>query len=158
MKQLVLLISLFLFAGSVTGFAQTTKEQIKERKALAKQSKSELNEKASKAARKEVQPILSFNHLLTRLAFEVKAGNDNAGGWDVTTYTAGEAATYNAGLDGAKAAGDVTPDDYAEKVGTPAGGATLTAEEAVAYNAKLAGAVTTADEKGQNAEKGSDDQ
>ena len=32
MKQLVLLISLFLFAGSVTGFAQTTKEQIKERK------------------------------------------------------------------------------------------------------------------------------
>lgn len=57
MKQLVLLISLFLFAGSVTGFAQTTKEQIKERKALAKQSKSELNEKASKAARKEAKKL-----------------------------------------------------------------------------------------------------
>ena len=108
---------------------------------------------SAKSARKSVQPVLSFNHLLSRLSFVIIPGNDNAGGWDVTTYTAGEAATYNAGLDGAKAAGDVTPDDYAEKVGTPAGGATLTAEEAVAYNAKLAGAVTTADEKGQNAEK-----
>jgi len=40
---------------------------------------------SAKAARKEVQPILSFDHLLTRLAFEVKAGNDNAGGWVLTT-------------------------------------------------------------------------
>ena len=36
---------------------------------------------SAKAARKGVQPILSFNHLLTRLSFVVKAGNDDAGGW-----------------------------------------------------------------------------
>lgn len=58
MKQLVLLISLFLFAGTNLVYAQTTKEQIKERKALAKQSKSELNEKASKAARKEAKKLI----------------------------------------------------------------------------------------------------
>lgn len=37
--------------------AQTTKELVKERKALAKASKSELNNKASKAARKEAKEL-----------------------------------------------------------------------------------------------------
>ena len=101
---------------------------------------------SAKAARKDVQPVLSFDHLLTRLAFEVKAGNDNAGGWVVTgTYDATTAAAYNANLTGAVAAGDATPADYAEKVGTPAADATLTTAEADAYNATLAGAVSAGD-------------
>ena len=36
---------------------------------------------SAKAARKLIQPVLSFNHLLSRLSFVVKAGDDNAGGF-----------------------------------------------------------------------------
>ena len=93
---------------------------------------------SAKAARKEVQPVLSFDHLLTRLSFGIVAGNNNAGGWvagtEATTYTAEEAAEYNAGLVLLNE-GDATPGDYADKVGSAAAGATLTAEEAAAYNA-----------------------
>ena len=42
---------------------------------------------SAKAARKLIQPVLSFNHLLSRLSFEVVPGNDNAGGWDTGTST-----------------------------------------------------------------------
>jgi hypothetical protein len=66
---------------------------------------------SAKAARKGVQPILQFNHLLSRLAFVIVPGKDNAGGWiagtDAVNYTAVEAAAYNATLEGAKQAGDV---------------------------------------------------
>ena len=79
---------------------------------------------SAKAARKEVQPILSFNHLLTRLAFEVKAGNDNAGGWVAGTHNATTAADYNATLAGHHAATEE-----------------LSAEEAATYNSKLPGAL-----------------
>jgi hypothetical protein len=34
------------------------------------------------AARKLLQPVLSFNHLLSRLSFVVKAGDENAAGWE----------------------------------------------------------------------------
>lgn len=37
---------------------------------------------SAKAARKGVQPILKFDHLLTRLSFVIKAGDKEAAGWD----------------------------------------------------------------------------
>ena len=124
---------------------------------------------SAKSARKSVQPVLSFNHLLSRLSFVIIPGNDNAGGWGVTTpattYTADEAATHNAGLTGALAADVALTEDQANDYNaaiTPAvekvAGNTLTEEEAAAYNATLEGAKREGDEKvpavyGQNAEK-----
>ena len=103
------------------------------------------------AARKDIQPILQFKHLLSRLSFVVKAGNKNAAGWveaqAATYYTADEAAAYNATLDGAKDEGDDVPGDYEEKVGNAAEGDALTAVEAAAYNATLDGAKDEGGEK-----------
>ena len=42
---------------------------------------------SAKAARKGVQPTLTFKHLLTRLSFCVVAGNDAAAGYDAGTAT-----------------------------------------------------------------------
>ena len=63
------------------------------------------------------------------------------------TYTAEEAAAYNADLDDAVAAGNPVPEDYATKVGQEAAGETLTDAEAAAYNAELDGAVSEGDVK-----------
>lgn len=52
----VLITSLLVSAAGLT-YAQSTKEQRKERQELAKASKKELNEKASKAARKEAKKL-----------------------------------------------------------------------------------------------------
>lgn len=46
-----------LMAGTTTSYAQLTKEQLKERKETAKASKAQLNESASKAARKEAKKM-----------------------------------------------------------------------------------------------------
>ena len=116
---------------------------------------------SAKAARKSVQPVLSFDHLLTRLSFVIIAGNDNAGGWIIPTYSDAEAITHNASLDGAlasgaalspadakkynlildghKIAGDDVPGDYATLVGAAASGTVLTDDEAALYNSKLPG-------------------
>ena len=51
------LLTVILLSVSVTTYAQTTKEQRKERQELVKASKKELNEKASKAARKEAKKL-----------------------------------------------------------------------------------------------------
>ena len=53
---------------------------------------------STKSARKLVQPVLSFNHLLSRLSFVIIPGNDNAGGWEITTPAVlyADAAEYNA--------------------------------------------------------------
>ena len=51
------LVALMMGAATVTVQAQTTKETIKERKALAKASREELNQKASKDARKEAKKL-----------------------------------------------------------------------------------------------------
>ena len=82
---------------------------------------------SAKAARKEVQPTLTFKHLLTRLQFALKAGNDAAGGVTVAgTYSQAEADDYNATLTGA----------------LPINGTTaLTEAQADAYNATLTGAL-----------------
>jgi hypothetical protein len=56
-KTIFLLFSLMLVTASGLAYAQTTKEQRKERQELAKASKKELNEKASKAARKEAKKL-----------------------------------------------------------------------------------------------------
>lgn len=52
---IVLALMLLLSVGTIT--AQTAKEIVKERKALIKASRSELNDKASKAARKEAKRL-----------------------------------------------------------------------------------------------------
>lgn len=56
-KTILGLITLMLVAASSISYAQTTKEQRKERQELTKASKKELNEKASKAARKEAKNL-----------------------------------------------------------------------------------------------------
>lgn len=53
--KLFVAVSLFLVPLSIS--AQISKEQIKERKTIMKSSKSELNDKASKAARKEAKKL-----------------------------------------------------------------------------------------------------
>ena len=55
MKKSILLLAACLFLGSATAYAQLSKEQIKERKANRKLTQSELNAKASKAARKDAK-------------------------------------------------------------------------------------------------------
>lgn len=57
MRQLVTMILALFLMGTATALAQSQKEIRKERKATAKLSKSELNEKASKAARKEAKTL-----------------------------------------------------------------------------------------------------
>ncbi len=89
---------------------------------------------SAKAARKGVQPILSFNHLLSRLAFVIKAGNDNAGGWDPTTAPAvlyADAAEYNAAKGTSLDDAAFALLDDAEKIKTPAVTAHQDADKAV---------------------------
>lgn len=57
MRKAVLFIALCLLAGTTESHAQLTKEQRKERKEITKSSKSQLNEKATKAARKEANTL-----------------------------------------------------------------------------------------------------
>ena len=59
------------------------------------------------AARKGVHPTLTFKHLLTRLQFSVKAGNDAAAGYKTDVYTQAEADANNATLTGHANVGDV---------------------------------------------------
>lgn len=56
MKKIFTMLMAALMVCSVS-YAQTTKETIKERKAIARLSKSELNQKASKVARKEAKKL-----------------------------------------------------------------------------------------------------
>ena len=55
MKKVILFIAVCLLMGTTSSYAQLTKEQRKEREELRKSSKSELNEKATKAARSEAR-------------------------------------------------------------------------------------------------------
>lgn len=57
MKRLVLLAALLLAVGTGMTYAQSVMELAKERKELVKASKKELNEKATKAARKEAKQL-----------------------------------------------------------------------------------------------------
>jgi hypothetical protein len=56
-KIAIVILALITLSSSAIVNAQVTKEQIKERKELAKASKSELNSKATKAARKEAKKL-----------------------------------------------------------------------------------------------------
>ena len=58
------------------------------------------------AARKGVHPTLTFNHLLSRLQFSVKAGKDNAAGYEAEV-TATDANNHNKELAGALQGSDV---------------------------------------------------
>ena len=57
MKKIFLFIVICLLAGSLSSYAQLSKEQKKERKELLKSTKSQLNEKATKIARKEAKNL-----------------------------------------------------------------------------------------------------
>jgi len=57
MKKFIMLIAVFMLAGTTASYAQLTKEQIKERKEMRKLTKKELSEKASKLARKEAKNL-----------------------------------------------------------------------------------------------------
>lgn len=57
MKKFVVILSLVLIAMPASLKAQDFKQQIKERKEIQKQSKKDLNEKATKAARKEAKEL-----------------------------------------------------------------------------------------------------
>lgn len=62
---------------------------------------------SAKAARKLIQPVLSFNHLLTRLSFVIKAGDDNAAGWNGTDQVAANAVHVNSIQVESKTKGDM---------------------------------------------------
>lgn len=57
MKKVILLLVAFFALSAGATYAQSAKEQAKERKAVVKQSRAELNDKASKAARKEAKKL-----------------------------------------------------------------------------------------------------
>lgn len=57
MKKVLFIMSLCLLTGTTMSYAQLSKEQLKERKEIKKLSKADLNEKASKAARKEAKRL-----------------------------------------------------------------------------------------------------
>ena len=57
MKKSILLITICLFLGSISSYAQLSDEQRKQRKEIIKASKEQLNEKASKTARKEAKKL-----------------------------------------------------------------------------------------------------
>lgn len=110
MKKFILFITFGLIAGTtITTNAQSTKDIIKERKALAKQSKAELNEKASKAARKEAKKLskegwqsapgaLPIEKQLDR-AYMMQMECDNDG---FPMYIVGEAMSIGENYDAAK--------------------------------------------------------
>ena len=57
MKKLIFSVVVLMLVASGTTYAQSSSDQMKERKELAKASKKELNEKASKAAVKEAKKL-----------------------------------------------------------------------------------------------------
>ena len=57
MKKLIYLVVVLMFTTSVDVYADSVKDQIKERKELSKQSKKELEQKATKAARNEAKRL-----------------------------------------------------------------------------------------------------
>ncbi|MBQ8058368.1 MAG: hypothetical protein IJ199_00910 [Prevotella sp.] len=57
MKKIMTIIAICLLAGAVNTYAQITKEQRQERKEMLKMTKAELNQKASKDARKEAKRL-----------------------------------------------------------------------------------------------------
>lgn len=57
MKKILFIMSLCLLAGTSMSYAQLSKEQLQERKEIKTLSKAELNEKATKTARKDAKKL-----------------------------------------------------------------------------------------------------
>ena len=57
MRKIILFVVVCLLTGTSASYAQLTKEQLKERKEIVKASKAQLNDKASKTARKEAKKM-----------------------------------------------------------------------------------------------------
>ncbi|MDR1984372.1 MAG: hypothetical protein LBQ28_06080 [Prevotellaceae bacterium] len=77
MKKIVVIGAVFLAAMSFS-FAQTQKEIIKERKAISKLSKSELEAKASKEARKEAKQLKKEGWMKTPGALPIEKQLDKS--------------------------------------------------------------------------------
>lgn len=56
-KTIIGLVAFLMISASIYSYAETTKDQRKERQELAKTTKKELNQKASKAARKDAKRL-----------------------------------------------------------------------------------------------------
>jgi hypothetical protein len=78
MKKVLFIMSLFLLTGTTMSYAQLSKEQIKERKAIAKSSKSELTTKASKIARKEAKKLAKQGWQVTPGAMPIEKQLDKS--------------------------------------------------------------------------------
>ena len=77
-KTLIISLVFVLIGGIATVSAQTQKEITKERKQIEKLSNSELNEKASKAARKEAKKLSKEGWLTTPGALPIDKQLDHS--------------------------------------------------------------------------------
>ena len=78
MKRIVIIIALALFATTTVSFAKTQKEILKERQEIAKLSKSQLNAKATKTARKEAKKLKKEGWTVAPGALPLEKQLDNA--------------------------------------------------------------------------------
>lgn len=110
MKKVILfLVACLALSAGTTSAQQSAKEQAKERKTLVKQSRAELNDKASKAARKEAKKLkkegwkaapgaLPLDKQLDR-SYMMQYEQDDMG---YPKYVMGEAMSIGQNYDGAK--------------------------------------------------------
>lgn len=77
-KTILGLVTLMVAIGGYPIYAQMTKEQLKERQELAKASKKELNEKASKTARKEAKRLIKEKWVTAPGALPIEKQLDRA--------------------------------------------------------------------------------
>lgn len=109
MKKVILLFVAFLALSAGTTNAQSAKELAKERKALVKQSRAELNDKASKAARKEAKKLKKEGWQTTPGALPIDKQLDKSylmqydqDDMGYPKYLMGEAMSIGQNYDGAK--------------------------------------------------------
>jgi len=109
MKKVILLLVAFLALSAGTIYAQSAKELAKERKALVKQSRAELNDKASKAARKEAKKLKKEGWQTTPGALPIDKQLDKSylmqyeqDDMGYPKYLMGEAMSIGQNYDGAK--------------------------------------------------------
>ena len=78
MKKVILFFAVCLLSGTTASYAQITKEQQKERKEIYKSSKIQLNEKTSKAARKEAKQYVKEGWLASPGALPIERQLDKS--------------------------------------------------------------------------------
>ena len=78
MRKFILFVVVCLLAGTSASYAQLTKEQLKERKEIVKASKAQLNDKASKTARKEAKRMKKEGWQIAPGALPIEKQLDNS--------------------------------------------------------------------------------